>query len=61
MFLNGTREAKHRQIFMDFLTHFATSSPFPHFPWLKEGENYYSPFLDLIELYDFIEIEDGVR
>ena len=61
MFLNGTREAKHRQIFMDFLTHFATSSPFPHFPWLKEGEDYYTPFLDLIELYDFIEIEDGVR
>ena len=53
MFLSSTKE-KQRKIFIDFLTHFATSSPFPHFPWFKEGEDYYSPFLDLLELYDFI-------
>ena len=57
IFFSGIRDGKHRQIFMDFLTHFATSSPFPHFPWLKEGVDYYTPFLDLIELYDFIKDE----
>ena len=61
--INSSRSMgkKHRQMFMDFLTHFATSSPSPlPFPWFKSGDDSYTPFLDLIELYDFI-IEDEVR
>ena len=51
---------KHRQMFWDFLTHFADSSPSTlPFPWFKSNNNFYTPFLDLIELYDFI-IEDNV-
>lgn len=66
MFLSGINPSSakgktHRKMFWDFLAHFATSSPFPHFPWLKKGEDYYSPFLDLLELYDFIEIKDEMR
>ncbi len=55
MFLSKTKNKKHQRIFRDFLAHFDTSSVFPYFPWFQEGEDYYSPFLDLIELYDFIE------
>ena len=55
MFLSRTKDEKHQQIFRDFLSHFDTGSVFPCFPWFKEGEDYHSPFLDLIELYDFIE------
>ena len=46
---------KHRQMFWDFLIHFAdsSSSTLP-FPWFKSDDNSYTPFLDLIELYDFI-------
>lgn len=55
MFLNRTKDKKHQRIFRNFLAHFDTSSVFPCFPWFQEGEDYHSPFLDLIELYDFIE------
>ncbi len=54
------RGKEHRQMFWDFLTHFADSSPsILPFPWFKSGDNSYTPFLDLIELYDFIT-EDEV-
>lgn len=61
MFFSRTKDKKHRQIFRDLLAHFASSSFFPFFPWFKEGEDYHSPFLDLIELYDFIETENGAE
>ena len=54
MFLSRTKEKKHQRVFKDFLLRFDTSSALPYFPWFKEGEDYHSPFLDLIELYDFI-------
>ena len=45
----------HRQMFWNFLTHFADGSPLIlPFPWFKSDDNSYTPFLDLIELYDFI-------
>ncbi len=59
--LSGTEHKKHRQTFRDYLAHFASSSFFPFFPWFKEGEDYYSPFLDLIEFYDFIETQNEVE
>ena len=46
-------------MFQDFLSHFAANQQIPFFPWFREGKDYYTPFLDLIELYDFI-IEDKV-
>ena len=53
---------KHRQMFWDFLTHFADSSPSTlPFPWFKSEDNSYTPFLDLIELYDFIETQNEVE
>ncbi len=55
MFLSRTKDNKHQQIFRDFLAHFAPSSFLRYFPWFKEDEDYHSPFLDLIELYDFID------
>ena len=61
MFLSRTKDKKHQQIFRDFLAHFAPSSFSPYFPWFKEGEDYHSPFLDLIELYDFIETQNEVE
>ena len=61
MFFSRTRDKKHQQIFTDFLAHFVSSSFFPCFPWFKEGEDYHSPFLDLIELYDFIETQNEVE
>ena len=61
MFFSRTKNKKHQQIFRDFLAYFATGSFFPCFPWFKEGEDYHSPFLDLIELYDFIETQNGVE
>ena len=45
---------KQWQMLQDFLTHFATNQQISFFPWFQEGEDYYTPFLDLIELYDFI-------
>lgn len=54
MFLSGIKDEQHQQIFRDFLTDLAIGSPLPYFPWFKEDEDYYSPFLDIIELYDFI-------
>lgn len=51
---------KHRQMFRDFLIHFATNQQLPPFPWFQDGDDYFTPFLDLIELYDFI-IKDEVR
>ena len=61
MFFSRTKDKKHRQIFRDFLDHFAASSFFPFFPWFKKDEDYHSPFLDLIELYDFIELQNEVE
>jgi len=61
MFFSRTKDKRHRQIFRDFLAHFAPDSFFPFFPWFKEGEDYHSPFLDLIELYNFIETKNGVE
>ncbi len=55
MFFSRIIDETHQHIFKGFLTDFATVSSLPCFPWFKEGEDYYSPFLDLIELYDFIE------
>ena len=55
-FFSRTRDEKQWLIFRNFLTHLSTNSALPCFPWFKEGEDYHSPFLDLIELYDFIEI-----
>jgi len=53
---SSAKGKKHRQMFRDFLTHFAGSSPPPlPFPWFKSGDDSYTPFLDLIELYDFIK------
>ena len=44
-----------RKIFDDFLKHFATDQQqYLAFPWFKESNDYYTPFLDLVELYDFI-------
>ena len=54
-FFSRIKDEKHQQIFRNFLTDFATNSSLPCFPWFKENEDYYSPFLDLIELYDFID------
>ena len=61
MFFSRTKDKEHRQLFNDFLRHFSTDMFLPDFPWFKVGEDYYSPFLDLVDLYDFIEIENGVR
>lgn len=61
MFFNRTKDKKHRRLFKDFLEHFSTDTLLPYFPWFKVGEDYYSPFLDLIDLYDFIESENEVR
>ena len=61
MFFSRTKDKKHQQIFRNFLAHFAPGSFFPFFPWFKEGEDYHSPFLDLIELYNFIETKNGVE
>ena len=44
--------------FMKFLERFMPVQqrlPLP-FPWFADGDEYYTPFLDLVELYDFIEI-----
>ena len=53
-FLRGIKDEEQKQMF-NFLTHFTTNPPPFSFPWFKEGDDYYTPFLDLIELYDFIE------
>lgn len=54
-----TEGKKQFRMFQDFLSHFATNQQISFFPWCREGKDYYTPFLDLIELYDFI-IEDEV-
>ncbi len=54
-FLRHIQEEKGKKKFMDFPTYFTTNQQIPSFPWFKEGDDYYTPFLDLIELYDFIE------
>ena len=61
MFFSRTKDKKQQLIFRNFLTHFSTNSAFPCFPWFKESEDYHSPFLDLIELYDFIELQNEVE
>ena len=53
-FLRGIKDKEQKQMF-NFLKHFTTNPPPFSFPWFKEGDDYYTPFLDLIELYDFIE------
>ena len=53
-FLRGVKDEEQKQMF-NFLSHFTTNPPSFSFPWFKEGDDYYTPFLDLIELYDFIE------
>ena len=57
-FANSIKDKKQRKIFSDFLERFATNQPHLPFPWFKEGDDYYTPFLDLVELYDFITEED---
>lgn len=59
-FVSSTKDKNQRKTFNDFLNHFATNQQYLPFPWFKEGDDYYTPFLDLIELYDFV-IEDEVR
>ena len=53
-FLRGIKDEEQKQMF-NFLQHFTINPPPFSFPWFKEGDDYYTPFLDLIELYDFIE------
>ena len=53
-FANSIKDKKQRKIFSDFLEHFAANQLHLPFPWFKEGNDYYTPFLDLVELYDFI-------
>ena len=59
-FVSSTKDKNQRKTFNDFLKYFATNQQYLPFPWFKDGDDYYTPFLDLIELYDFI-IEDEVR
>ena len=54
-FLRHTQGEKVKKKFMDFPTYFTTNQQTSGFPWFTEGDEYYTPFLDLIELYDFIE------
>ena len=54
-----TEGKKQWRMFQNFLSYFATNQKISFFPWYREGKDYYTPFLDLIELYDFI-IEDEV-
>ena len=61
MFFSRTTDKKQQLIFRNFLTDFSTNSALPCFPWFKEGEDYHTPFLDLIELYDFIEPQNEVE
>ena len=53
-FLRGIEDKDQKKMF-DFIAHFTTSSSPFSFPWFKNGDDYYTPFLDLVELYDFIE------
>ena len=54
-FVNSIKDKNQRKTFDDFLKHFATNQQqYSAFPWFKEGDDYYTPFLDLVELYDFI-------
>ena len=48
---------KQWQMLQNFLAHFATNQQISFFPWFQDGEDYYTPFLDLIELYDFITLK----
>lgn len=40
---------------LDFLDYFAEGSGQSFFPWFNKGKEYFTPFLDLVELYNFIE------
>lgn len=40
---------------LDFLNYFAEGSGQSFFPWFNKGKEYFTPFLDLVELYNFIE------
>ena len=58
-FVNSIKDKNQRKTFDDFLKHFATDQQqYSVFPWFKEGNDYYTPFLDIVELYDFIIEED---
>ena len=54
-FLRHIQGENLKKKFMGFPTYFTTNQQTSSFPWFKEGDDYYTPFLDLIELYDFIE------
>ena len=54
-FLRHIKEEKVTKKFMGFPTYFTTNQQTSSFPWFKEDDYYYTPFLDLIELYDFIK------
>ena len=54
-FLRHIQGEKVKKKFMGFPNYFTTNEQTSDFPWFKEGDDYYTPFLDLIELYDFIE------
>ena len=53
VFLNRIK-SEQRELFRSFFSYFANGEE-SLFPWFKEKDDYYTPFLDLIELYDFIE------
>ncbi len=53
-FLKSTKDEEQPRMFIDFLEHFATNQPPYLFPWFRDGDGCSTPFLDLIELYDFI-------
>ena len=57
VFLSNTKDEEQPRLFIKFLERFATNQPPYPFPWFQDGGDYYTPFLDLIELYDFIEEE----
>lgn len=57
VFLSNTKDEEQPRLFIKFLERFATNQPPYPFPWFRDGGDYYTPFLDLIELYDFIEEE----
>ena len=54
-FLRHIQGENLKKKFMGFPTYFTTNQQTSSFPWFKEDDYYYTPFLDLIELYDFIE------
>jgi len=44
-----------KRLLTDVLYSFSTSDNIFPFPWFEEGNAYHTPFLDIAELYDFIQ------